>query len=272
MVLIVDDDKSVRTSLTRLLRSAGYEARAFDSAEDFLDQVGGARVAAGCVILDLHMPGMGGLDLQAIINRHEPSVPVIILSATEDAEHLAKAVAGGAARVLRKPCDPKVLLGAVAEALGRSSPPPRPLAGPARTTGHSKACCNGGADFADPDNFVLEAGRALYRPEGSVSFDEAVALIRAAIAAARRHRVPALLVDTTALTGFPSPDTFERFLAAVEWAEEAGGSVRLAMVARAEMIHPEKFGVLVAANKGLVSNIFTTEADARAWLAAHNGH
>ena len=120
----------------------------------------------------------------------------------------------------------------------------------------------------DPDNFVLEEGRGLYRPVGAVSFDEAVALVRAAIAAARRRHVRNLLVDTTALTGFSSPNTFERFLAAVAWAEESRGGVHLAMVARAEMIHPQKFGALVAANRGLVSNIFTTEAEARAWLFA----
>jgi hypothetical protein len=127
-------------------------------------------------------------------------------------------------------------------------------------------------DLVDPDNFVVEDGCALYCPEGSTSFDDAIALVGAAIAAARRDRVPTLLVNTTALTGFMSPDTFERFLAAVEWAEEAGAAVRLAIVARAEMIHPQKFGVLVAANKGPVSNIFTTEFEARAWLAAWNGH
>jgi hypothetical protein len=54
----------------------------------------------------------------------------------------------------------------------------------------------------------------------------------------------------------------------VAWADEASGGVRLAMVARAEMIDPEKFGVTVAANRGLVSNIFTTELEARAWLDA----
>src|SRR5688572_13398156 len=54
--------------------------------------------------------------------------------------------------------------------------------------------------------FVVEEGRGIYRPVGTVSFDEAVALIRAAIAAARAHQVPQLLVDTTALDGFPSPD------------------------------------------------------------------
>ena len=111
------------------------------------------------------------------------------------------------------------------------------------------------------------SGRALYHPVGSVSFDEAVALVRDAIAAARRHQVRSLLVNTTGLTGFPSPDTLERFLAAVEWAQEARAGVRLAMVARAEMIHPQKFGVLVATNRGLTSDIFTTEVEARAWLA-----
>ena len=123
----------------------------------------------------------------------------------------------------------------------------------------------------DPDNFVLEEGRALYRPVGSVSFDQAVALVRAAIAAARRNQVRNLLVDTTALTGFPSPEQFERFLAAVAWAEESRGGVHLAMVARVEMIHPQKFGVLVAANLGLASNIFTTEVEACAWLDAWDG-
>ena len=91
---------------------------------------------------------------------------------------------------------------------------------------------------------------------------------RAAITAACASRAADLLVDTTTLTGFPAPDTLQRFLAAVGWAEEAGGRLRLAMVARAEMIDPCKFGVTVAANRGLVSNIFTTEAEARAWLDA----
>ena len=68
-----------------------------------------------------------------------------------------------------------------------------------------------------------------------------------------------------------SPDIFERFLAAVAWAEESRARVHLALVARAEMIHPQKFGVLVAANLGLVSNIFTTEVEARAWLDAWDG-
>jgi hypothetical protein len=119
--------------------------------------------------------------------------------------------------------------------------------------------------------FLMEGDRGLYRPVGSVGFDEAVSRIRAAIACACSARATDLLVDTTALIGFPSPDTLQRFLAAVAWAEEATGRLRLAMVARAEMIDPEKFGVTVARNRGLVSNIFTTEAEARAWLDARRG-
>jgi hypothetical protein len=75
--------------------------------------------------------------------------------------------------------------------------------------------------LAELDGFVLEKGRGFYRPAGSVSFSEAVALVRAAIAVARSKQARDLLVDTTALTGFPSPAIFQRFFAAVEWANEA---------------------------------------------------
>ena len=118
------------------------------------------------------------------------------------------------------------------------------------------------------EGFATNGHRGHYRPAGSVSFDQAVTHVRAAIAAARWKELTELLVDTTAWTGFASPDTFQRFLAAVAWAEEARGSLRLAMVARPEMIDPRKFGVTVAANRGLESNIFPTEAEARDWLDA----
>ena len=118
--------------------------------------------------------------------------------------------------------------------------------------------------------FIVDEGHGIYRAVGAASFEGAVVLVRAAIASARRNKVRDLLVDTTALTGFRSPGTFQRFLAAVSWSDEAKGGVRLAMVAREEMIHPRKFGVTVAANRGLVSNIFSTEAEARAWLHARD--
>ena len=118
----------------------------------------------------------------------------------------------------------------------------------------------------DLDGFVLEGTRAVYRPTGDVSFDGAVALVRSGIAAACANLADDLIVDTKALTGFASPDTFQRFLAAVDWAREARGRVRLAMVAKAEMIDPKRFGVTVARNRGMVSNIFNAENEARAWL------
>src|SRR4051812_16903342 len=120
------------------------------------------------------------------------------------------------------------------------------------------AFSDGGESLDTPDGFNMEADRGIYRPVGSISFDEAVDRVRTVIALACSNRATDLLVDTTALIGFAAPDTFQRFLAAVAWAEQAKGRLRLAMIARAEMIDPEKFGVIVADNRGLVSNIFTT--------------
>jgi hypothetical protein len=124
------------------------------------------------------------------------------------------------------------------------------------------------AEVAVLDGFRTEGSRSLYHPAGSVSFDEAVERVRAAIALARDNLSQDLLVNGIKLSGFPSPDTFQRFLAAIEWAEEAHGRLRLVMVARPEIIDPQKFGMVVAGNHGLVSNIFTTESEAVAWLDA----
>ena len=253
MIFILDDDQLIRKAVARLLRLKGYDALAFADATECLAAIDAAGASADCVIVDLHMPGMGGLQLQWMVNRRTPPLPVIVLTAAQDVHLPAKAVEAGAVRVLRKPCDAHVLLGAIAEATG----------GPRTATASATASASD-----DPDHFQVEDGHARYRPVANVTFDQAVAMIRAAIAAARRHRVGDLLVDTTGLSGFCSPETFERFLAVVGWATEAGGSLRLAMVARAEMIHPQKLGVLVAAERQLVSNIFTTEPEARAWLAA----
>jgi hypothetical protein len=135
----------------------------------------------------------------------------------------------------------------------------------------SWAVGNGGGALGEPDGFEIAGGRGFYRPVGGVSFDDAVELVGAAIAAARKQGAQDLLVNTCALTGFASPDTFQRFYAAVEWAATACGRLRLAVVAQPEMIDPDRFGMIVAANRGLVSNIFTTEAEALAWLDAIRG-
>jgi hypothetical protein len=123
----------------------------------------------------------------------------------------------------------------------------------------------------EPPVLKIDGDRVTYRPVGSVSFDEAVERVSSTIRFACSSEAKDLLVDTTQWTGFPSPKMFQRFLAAVEWAEEAGGRLRLAMVARKEMIDPQKFGVTVANNHGLVSNIFSTDEEARAWLDSKRG-
>jgi DNA-binding response OmpR family regulator len=263
MIAIVDDDYSVRTSLARLMRSAGYETRAFANSEEYLNDVDGvAATDFACVILDLHLPGMSGLHLQEVINRRDSPVPVIVLTGADDVEVAARAVAAGAATVIRKPFDAKRLLRAVAAAVARRVPPaPAPVG---RCDGFDER-------WDDPEDFVLDAGCAFYRPTGVVSFNRAVELVRDGIAAARRNRARDLVVNTTELLGFPSPDMFDRFVAAVEWAAAGAPGLRLAVVARPAMIHPGKFGVLVAANRGLATNIFPTEAEARAWLDAYTG-
>ena len=114
----------------------------------------------------------------------------------------------------------------------------------------------------------MEEGRASYRPVTSATFDEAVVLVRSAIQVARANHARDLLVDVRGLTGFDSPGVGKRFFAVEQWAEEARGALPVALVLRAEMIHPEKFGVTVGVNRGLVNNVFLTEAEAQAWLDA----
>jgi hypothetical protein len=101
---------------------------------------------------------------------------------------------------------------------------------------------------------------------GTVSLEEAVDMVSAAIGYAREKGASELLANISALTGFAPPETSERYFLIEKWAAAAGGRVRLVVVARAEVIDPHKFGVTVAANRGLIGNIFVTEAEALAWL------
>lgn len=117
-----------------------------------------------------------------------------------------------------------------------------------------------------PDTFELVGGRGFYRPVGSVTLKEAIDLVSAAIAYAREQEISDLLVNISALTGFAPPSLAERYFLVEQWAFAAGGKVRLAMVARTELIDPEKIGVLIALNRGLATNIFVTEDEALDWL------
>jgi hypothetical protein len=113
---------------------------------------------------------------------------------------------------------------------------------------------------------VLE-GIGQFRPRGECSLVDAVELIRSAIAYCREQKIPKLLVDTTGLTGISIPSLVDRFLAIEEWAEEAQSVVIVVLVAHAEYIHPEKFGVKVAADFGLMADVYTSEPDALKWLS-----
>src|SRR6266478_298559 len=119
IVSIVDDDASVRRSTRRLLRSSGFRAEAFASAEEFLESKSTAKTA--CLILDLRMPGMNGLELQRRLAQNGNGIPIIFLSAQASEEDERSALRAGAVQFLRKPISKEALLSAIRNALRRPS-------------------------------------------------------------------------------------------------------------------------------------------------------
>ena len=117
VISIVDDDVSVRRSTRRLLHSSGFRAEAFASAKEFLDSKSAAETA--CLILDLRMSGMNGLELQRRLTQNGNPVPVIFLSAQASEEDERSALSAGAVRFLRKPISKEALLSAIRDALKR---------------------------------------------------------------------------------------------------------------------------------------------------------
>jgi len=116
LVSVVDDDGSVRRSTRRLLHCSGLRAETFSSAEDFLQS---GRVAeTACLLLDVRMPGMDGLELQRRLGESQPSIPIIFLSARASDEEERRALRAGAGKFLRKPISKEALLQAIAAALG----------------------------------------------------------------------------------------------------------------------------------------------------------
>ena len=115
LVAIVDDDESVQLALRDLIESEGLSAICFGSAEQFLDSV--ARSKAACLIADIRMPGMSGLELQAKLKAERCRIPVIFITAHGDAEMRIHAMRQGAVEFLSKPFDDAVLLEIVHAAL-----------------------------------------------------------------------------------------------------------------------------------------------------------
>jgi len=116
MVAIIEDDESYRVAVRRLLKSAGFSARSFASAEDFLNS--GEQRETGCLIADIRMPGMSGLDLQSKLNSDHCPIPTIFITAHGDEKMRLQAMRGGAVKFLAKPFDGEVLIEAVRVALG----------------------------------------------------------------------------------------------------------------------------------------------------------
>ncbi|MGA2051031.1 MAG: response regulator, partial [Terracidiphilus sp.] len=115
MVVIVDDDESVRESLEALIQIAGLRALAFASAEQYLDS--GQQRHTACLITDIRMPGMSGLELQARLNEDRYKIPIIFITGHGEEKVRMQALRAGAVEFLIKPFDDGALLDSVRAAL-----------------------------------------------------------------------------------------------------------------------------------------------------------
>lgn len=115
IVHVVDDDDSFRTAIQRLLRAAGYETRTYASAGEFL--VAPPGTGPGCVVLDVQMPGLSGLDLQDALLKGEERLPIVFISGHANVPASVRAMKAGAVDFLLKPIKRELLLGAIQNAL-----------------------------------------------------------------------------------------------------------------------------------------------------------
>ena len=115
LVAIVDDDHSMRNALQGLLKAVGVPSQAFASAEEFLKS--GQQHKTACLIADIRMPGMSGLELQAHLNAEHCRIPTIFITAHGDTKMRMQALRAGAVEFLSKPFDDEVLLESVRAAL-----------------------------------------------------------------------------------------------------------------------------------------------------------
>jgi FixJ family two-component response regulator len=120
LIAVIDDEESFRTALVESLGSLGYGARGYSSAEEFMaaDMEG----SCDCIITDIHMPGMGGLDLQRLLTARNSKVPVIMITARLEPDLEATVLATNAVCLLRKPFDSKALIHCLDRALTAASP------------------------------------------------------------------------------------------------------------------------------------------------------
>ena len=119
IVYVVDDDEDVRNALARLLTSAGSNVVTFKSPRAFLD--GFDRTAWACLVLDLAMPGIDGLELQRMLEHEARTLPIVFLTGRGDVASSVQAMKRGAMDFLQKPVDDDILLAAVAHALAKAT-------------------------------------------------------------------------------------------------------------------------------------------------------
>ena len=115
LVAIVDDDQSVQSALKDLMESSGVSARCFGSAEEFLESE--ERSETACLVVDIRMPGMSGLEMQAKLKAEGSRIPIIFITAHGDVKMKLQAMAAGAVDFLFKPFDDEALLEQVRAAL-----------------------------------------------------------------------------------------------------------------------------------------------------------
>ena len=115
IVYVVDDDPSIRRSLARLIRSAGFRVETFAQAQDFLEQKGW--MDPNCLVLDVNLPGLSGLDLQKELSSRGYSMPIVFITGYGTIPMTVQAMKGGAVEFLEKPVDHQVLLNAIHQAI-----------------------------------------------------------------------------------------------------------------------------------------------------------
>lgn len=120
-VAVVDDEESVRTSLRRLFRASSLDAATFASGQEFLDALPGC--VPDCLVLDLQMPGLSGLEVQRRLTASGIPVPTIIISADDAPETRERCLSAGTAAYLCKPFDDRILLAMIARVVGGIAEP-----------------------------------------------------------------------------------------------------------------------------------------------------
>lgn len=118
LISIVDDDESVREALKSLIDSVGFRAEVFASGEEFLNSSHVSQT--DCLIADVRMSGMSGLELQDRLNAANSPVPIVFISAHDDGEARARGLRAGAIAFLKKPFSEESLLGAISDSLDKS--------------------------------------------------------------------------------------------------------------------------------------------------------